>query len=164
MKIYYKMLKGLEAMINIQKQVKDMMKIAIEMNMTIIEMEGIILEATINNQIINTINITGISEDLLYMIQSNIEEWVFQIQRMLADELDRYKGRRNVYINENIREIQELYIEEEPKKTGTRQDKEVILIKLYEVSELTSSTRSTSFVDEEVDNLLKYIKFIKSPT
>ena len=141
-----------------------MMKIAIEMNMTIIEMEGIILEATINNQIINTINITGISEDLLYMIQSNIEEWVFQIQRMLADELDRYKGRRNVYINENIREIQELYIEEEPKKTGTRQDKEVILIKLYEVSELTSSTRSTSFVDEEVDNLLKYIKFIKSPT
>jgi len=28
----------------------------------------------------------------------------------------------------------------------------------------SSSTKSSSFVDEEVDNLLKYIKFVKSPT
>ena len=49
MKIYYKMLKGLEAMINVQRQIKDMMKIAAETNTTIIEMEDSILKASINN-------------------------------------------------------------------------------------------------------------------
>ena len=43
------------------------------------------------------------------------------------------------------------------------EDEEVILIKLYKISKLTS-TKSLSFVNEEVDNLLKYMKFIKSPT
>jgi len=38
----------------------------------------------------NATNILGISEDLQYLIQSNMENWVFQIQRMLADELDAY--------------------------------------------------------------------------
>jgi len=32
---------------------------------------------------------------------------------MLVDELDRYKGKENTYVNENISEIQELYINEE---------------------------------------------------
>ena len=36
-------------MIDIQKQVQDMMKIAEETNMTIIEIEQIILQASINN-------------------------------------------------------------------------------------------------------------------
>ncbi len=35
---YYKMLKGLEVMIDVQKQIKDMMKIAAKTNITIIEM------------------------------------------------------------------------------------------------------------------------------
>ena len=35
---YYKMLKGLEAMIDMQKQIKYMMKIVAETNITIIEM------------------------------------------------------------------------------------------------------------------------------
>jgi len=43
---------------------KDMMKIAEETNMTIIEMEGTILKASINNRTMNTTNILGISEDL----------------------------------------------------------------------------------------------------
>jgi len=51
-------------MIDVQKQVKDMMKIAAETNMTITEMENSILKASINNQVINTMNITGVSEDL----------------------------------------------------------------------------------------------------
>jgi len=34
-----------------------------------------------------------------------MEDWVYQIQRMLADELDRYKGRGNQYIDDNIQEI-----------------------------------------------------------
>ena len=84
---------------------------------------------------------------------------------MLADELDRYKERGNIYVDENIREIQELYTnKEQTKKDEERvEDEEVILIKPYEVSESTS-TKSLSFINEEVNNLLKYMKFIKSPT
>ena len=58
---------------------------------------------------INATNISGISENLRFLVQSNIEEWAFQVQRMLADELDRYKGRDNSYVDKNIREIQNLY-------------------------------------------------------
>ena len=113
----------------------------------------------------NATNIAGISEDLQYLVQSDIEDQTFQIQRMLADELDRYKGRGNTYVDKNIWEIQELYISEEQKKKeeGKIEDKEVILIKLYKVSE-SSSTRSTSFIDKEINNLLKHMKFVKSPT
>ena len=56
-----------------------------------------------------------------------------------------------------------MYInEEQTKKEGVRiEEEEVILIKLYEVSE---SIASSSFADEEVNNLLKYMKFVKFPT
>jgi len=40
------------------------MKIATETNMMITEMEDSILKASINNQVINAMNITGVSEDL----------------------------------------------------------------------------------------------------
>ena len=43
------MLKRLEAMIDMQRQVKDMMKIAAEASMTITEMEDTILKASTNN-------------------------------------------------------------------------------------------------------------------
>ena len=101
-RLYHKMLKGLEAMIDIQGQVWNIMKIAGETNMTITEMEEIILKASINNWTINATNILGILEDLWYLIQSDIENQVFQIQQMLADELDTYKERGNLYIDNNI--------------------------------------------------------------
>jgi len=41
-----------------------MMKIAGEANITIIEIEGEILKASIHNQMMNMIHIFGISEDL----------------------------------------------------------------------------------------------------
>jgi len=59
-----------------------------------------------------------------------------------------------------------LYKEEEMKKEeGRIEDKEVILIKLYKVdsSTLLSSIQSSSFINEEINNLLKYMKFVKSP-
>ena len=99
------------------------------------------------------------SEDLQYLIQSNMENQVFQVQRMLADELDAYKGQGNKYIDENVQEIQDLYKENEDKKKEKIEDKKVILIKLYEVDELISTTKS-SFINSEVENLIKYIKFI----
>ena len=82
---------------------------------------------------------------------------------MLADELDRYKGRGNSYVNDNIWEIQELYIEDDQQEKDKEkiEEEEVILIKPYKVSE-SSSTKSSSFIDEEVNNLIKYMKFIKS--
>ena len=43
------------------------------------------------------------------------------------------------------------------------EDKEVILINPYEVSGPTLSTTKSSFIDNEVDNLMKYMKFIQSP-
>ena len=45
-------------------------------------------------------------------------------------------------------------------KEGVVKDEEVILIKLYEISEFISSTTTSSFIDNEVNNLIKYIKFI----
>ena len=50
------------------------MKIVGEMNTTIIEMEETILKTSINNRIINAINILVISKDLRYLIQSNMED------------------------------------------------------------------------------------------
>ena len=64
MKLYYKTLQEIEAIINVQRQVKDIMKIVEETNTMIIEMKGTILKANINNQIINATNILNILEDL----------------------------------------------------------------------------------------------------
>jgi len=63
------MLKGIEAMIDVQRRIKDVIKIAAEANTTITEMEEVILEASINNQVTNATNITGILKDLRYLIQ-----------------------------------------------------------------------------------------------
>jgi len=83
----------------------------------------------------------------------------------LANELDGYKRRGNSYVDKNIQEIQELYMNEEQQKKekGRIEEEEVILIKPYEISSLMFSS-SLSFANKEVDNLLKYIKFIKSLT
>ena len=82
---------------------------------------------------------------------------------MLADELDHYKGRGNNYVDTNIKEIQELYMAEEAKKEeGTIENEEIILVRPYEVSSTTSSSM-TSFIMDEIDNLTKYMKFMKTP-
>ena len=89
-------------MIDVQRIIKNMKKLAREVNTMVTEMEESILVASIDNWTTNIMNIAGISEDLQYLVQSNMEDQVFQIQRMLVDELDRYKGRGNTYVNENI--------------------------------------------------------------
>ena len=113
----------------------------------------------------NTTNITQISEDLQYLVQSNMEKQAFQIQRILADELDQYKRKGNKYVDDNIWEIQELYIEEEKKEEkGGVESEEVILVRPYEVSLITLLSSRISFITNEVENLFKYIKFIKAPS
>jgi len=64
LKLYHKTLKGLETMIDIQRLVKNIKKLVEKANTTITEVEGSVLTASINNQVMNTINITQISEDL----------------------------------------------------------------------------------------------------
>ena len=86
-----------------------MNKLAEEAGTTVAEMEGVILMASINNRTTNAMNITQMVEDLHYLIQSDMDNRAFQIQRRLADELDRYKGKGNSYVEANIQEIQELY-------------------------------------------------------
>ena len=142
------------------------MKMAEEANTTITEMKGSILEASINNWLINATNIAEISENLRYLVQSNIKSQIFQIQRMLANELDTYRGKGNSYMGNNIRKIQDLYKKEVVKKKERRIKKEeVILIKPYEVSKSTlTSLAQTSFIIDEVKNLFKYIKFVWAPT
>ena len=34
-----------------------------------------------------------------------MDKWAFQVQRMLANELDQYKVKGNKYMNDNIQEI-----------------------------------------------------------
>ena len=94
-----------------------------------------------------------------------MDEHAFQVQRMLADELDHYKEKGNFYVDSNIKEIQELYMEEEKKeKKGTVENEEVILVYPYEISSMTSSSSTTSFITDEIKNLIRHMKFVKSPT
>ena len=75
--------------------------------------------------------------------------------------MDYYKGKNNKYMDNNIQKIQKLYMNEETrKKEGKVEDEKVILIKPYKVSTTTSSLSETSFITDEVENLLKYMKFV----
>ena len=136
--------------------------------MTITEIKSTILKTSINNWTMNTTDILGISKDLWYLIQSNIDDRAYQIQWRLADKLDAYRGWGNQYVDNNIKEIQNLYKKEEVKKVEDKErikDKEVILVKPYEIATLISTTSfKTSFIQDEVNNLKQYIKFIHSPT
>ena len=73
-RLYHKTLKGLETMIDIQRMTKDIKKLAEEANTTITEIEGTILIVSINNRTMNVTNITQISEDLWYLVQSDMDE------------------------------------------------------------------------------------------
>jgi len=63
-----------------------------------------------------------------------------------TNEHSKSKGKGNNYVNKNIWEIQDLYIEEgvQNKEKG-RVEEEVILIKPYEASESTSTRRLIIF-------------------
>jgi len=165
MRLYHKTLKGLETMIDVQRMAKDIKKLAEEANTILTEVEGTILMASINNRTMNATSLTQISEDLRYLVQSDMDERAFQIQRMLADELDRYKGKDNKYVEDNIKEIQELYMNKEINQAkGMVENEEVILVQPYQVASTTTSLSSSSFISNKIDNLEKYMKFVKTPS
>jgi len=81
---------------------------------------------------------------------------------MLADELNAYRRKENQYVDDNIQKIQELYKNKEQGKESNKgrvEDEEVILIKPYKISESTSLLE-LSFINNKVENLMKYMKFI----
>ena len=93
----------METIINVQRIAKDIKKLAEETNIMLTEIEGTVLMASINNQVMNITNITQILEDLRYLVQSNIDKQACQVQRILANELDDYKGKGNHYVDSNIK-------------------------------------------------------------
>jgi len=164
-RLYHKTLKGVETMIDMQRMAKDIKRLAEETNMILTEIEGMVLAISISNRVINATNITQISENLQQLVQSNMDDRAFQVQRILANELDHYKGKGNDYVDSNIKEIQELYMEEEKKEEkGTIENEEVILVCPYEVSSTTTSSSRTSFITDKIENLTKYMKFVKTPS
>ena len=54
--------------------------------------------------------------------------------------------------------------EEKKEEKGTVENEEVILVCPYEVSSMTSSSSMTSFITDEIENLVKYMKFVRFPT
>jgi len=73
-RLYHKTLKGLETMIDVQRMVKDIKRLAEEVNTTITEVEESVLKASINNRTTNATNIAQILEDLQYLVQSNMDK------------------------------------------------------------------------------------------
>ena len=73
-KLYHKTLKEIEAMIDVQKMIQNMKKMAEETSTTVTEMEGTILTASINNRTTNATNITQIAKNLQYLVQSDMDE------------------------------------------------------------------------------------------
>ena len=57
-------------------------------------------------------DIFSISKDLQNIVQSNIENQVYHIQKLLVDELDNCKEKGNKYTEEHIKEIQDAYKQE----------------------------------------------------
>jgi len=63
-RLYHKILKGIETMIDVQRIVKNIKRMAEEANIMIMEIEGLVLIVSINNRTTNTTNIVQISKDL----------------------------------------------------------------------------------------------------
>ena len=72
--MYHKMLKVIEMIIDVQRMIKNIKKLAGEANTVVTKMKEAILWTSINNQTTNATNISGISEDLRFLVQSNVKE------------------------------------------------------------------------------------------
>ena len=122
---------------DVQMQLKNIIKLVKEVNTQIMEIKSMILQASNNYWIQTAGDILSISEDLWNIVQSNMENQAYHIQWLLVDELDNYKGKGNEYAEGNIKEIQDTYKQEdiemkkqEPSKEKQWvQDEEVLLYK-----------------------------------
>lgn len=90
-------------------QLQNIIKLVEEANIQIAEIEVTILQASHNYWTQTAGNIFSISKDLQNIIQSDIENQAYHIQTLLVDKLDSCKGKENIYTEENIKEIQDIY-------------------------------------------------------
>ena len=97
-----------------------------------------------------------------------MENQAHHIQILLADKLDSYRGKGNMHADEHIKEIQDTYKQEDQemkklvvnnKEKQQVQDKEVFLYRLYNIS---PSRPKLTFIQDKVNNLDKYIKYMQS--
>ena len=72
--LYHKTLKEIETMIDVQRMVKDIKRMAEEANTMITEIEGSILMTSTNNRTTNATKIMQISKDLQYLVQSDMDK------------------------------------------------------------------------------------------
>ena len=96
-------------MADIQIQLQNIIKLVKVANTQLAEIEITILQASNSYKTQNTGDIFSISQDLQNIIQENIKNQAYHIQTLLADELNRCKGKENTYIKEHIKEIQDIY-------------------------------------------------------
>jgi len=108
-KKYHKVIQGIERMVDMQMQLQNIMKLAEEANIQITEIKFTILQTSNNYQMQTAGDIFSISEDLQNIIQSDMENQVYHIQKLLADKLDNCKEKGNNYVKEHIKEIQDAY-------------------------------------------------------
>ena len=90
-------------------QLQNIIKLAQEVNTQVAEIEATILQASCNYRTQIVGDIFSISEDLQNIIQSDMENQAYHIQTLLVDELDSCKGKGKVYTEEYIKEIQDIY-------------------------------------------------------
>jgi len=100
-----------------------------------------------------------------------MENQAHHIQMLLANELDSYRGKGNMYADEHIQEIQDIYKQEDQeikklvvnnKEKQQVQDEEVFLYRLYNISPSRPKTTELTFIQNEVNNLDKYMKYMQS--
>ena len=106
---YHKVIQGIERMVDMQVQLQNIMKLAEEANIQITEIKFTILQTSNNYQIQTGGDIFSISEDLQNIIQSDMENQVYHIQKLLADELDNCKEKEKDYMEGHIKETQDAY-------------------------------------------------------
>ena len=132
-------------MVNIQLQIQNIVKLVEVTNTQLAEIKAIILQASNNYRTQNTRDIFSISQDLQNIIQGDMKNQAYHIQTPLINELDRYKEKGNFYTEKYIKEIQDIYKQEdqrvkqpvtfdkEKQQENQVQDKEVFLYKLYNI-------------------------------
>ena len=80
---------------DIQLKPQNIIKLAKVTNTQLAEIKTTILQASDKYRIQIVGDIFSILEDLQNIIQENIENQAYHIQTLLANELDRYKGKGN---------------------------------------------------------------------
>ena len=96
-------------MVDMQIQLQNIIKLAEEANTQIAEIKSTISQASNNYQTQTAGDIFSISEELWNIIQSDIENQAYHIQKLLADKLDNCKGKEKDYTEGHIKEIQNAY-------------------------------------------------------